>query len=159
MGAAGKDRLGGGNGNDWLDGGLDKDVISGGNGNDALYGGLGRDVLSGGAGADRFVFDTSPNTLLNSDKISDFVSGIDTLVFSRSDFGGFAAGGVLAAGAFRSGDGINAAQDADDRLFYNSANGYVWYDADGNGSASKAVLVAILTGNPGLALADVLIVA
>jgi len=158
-GAAGNDRLNGGAGNDTLDGGLDNDVLSGGNGNDALFGGFGRDVLVGGAGADRFVFDTAPNTTLNSDKVSDFVSGTDTLVFSRSDFSGFAAGGALAAGAFRSGDGINAAQDGDDRLIYNSANGSVWYDADGNGSASKAVLVAILTGHPGLALADVLIVA
>ncbi|WP_298189926.1 pre-peptidase C-terminal domain-containing protein [Novosphingobium sp.] len=154
----GDNRLVGGAGNDTLIGGLGADRIMGGNDNDALYGNLGRDVLTGGAGADRFIFDTPGNTRLNADLITDFVSGTDKLVFARGVFTGFAASGALSSAAFWSGDGVNFAHDADDRLIYNSASGALWYDADGTGTI-KAVKVATLAGGPDLAFSDILIVA
>ena len=45
------------------------------------------------------------------------------------------------------------AQDADDRIVYNSANGQLFFDADGNG-AGAAVLFATLNGSPTLAASD-----
>lgn len=154
----GSNRLVGGAGNDTLNGGLGADRIIGGNDNDTLYGNLGRDVLTGGAGADRFVFDTAADSRLNADLITDFVSGTDALLFSKKAFAGFASIGAISGAAFWSGDGVNAAHDADDRLIYNSANGALWYDADGTG-AIKAVKVTTLAGGPDLAFADILIVA
>ncbi|WP_449234853.1 calcium-binding protein [Azospirillum doebereinerae] len=50
------DNLQGGNGDDRLDGGDGGDTLTGGTGNDTLIGGFGDDSLVGGAGADLFVF-------------------------------------------------------------------------------------------------------
>jgi Ca2+-binding RTX toxin-like protein len=64
---------------------------------------------------------------------------------------------AAAAGApLRSGAGANAAQDADDRLIYNTSNGVLLYDADGSG-AGQSVRIAVLGGQPNLVFADILI--
>ena len=66
------------------------------------------------------------------------------------------AAGNLAADAFRSGAG--AAQDAEDRIVYNSATGNLYYDPDGTGAAA-ATLFAKLAGAPAITHADFVIVA
>lgn len=50
-----RDRLYGGRGDDYLDGGGDRDLLVGGPGDDQLYGGSGRDVLLGGSGNDLLI--------------------------------------------------------------------------------------------------------
>ena len=56
-------------------------TLVGGAGNDILQGGAGNDVLSGGAGADTFIFRPGDGT----DKITDFASGTDRLLFQGVD--------------------------------------------------------------------------
>jgi len=63
-------------------------------------------------------------------------------------------GGALAAGAFRTGA---AAQDADDRILYNSATGALSFDADGNG-AGAAVQFAALQAGLSLSASDSLVI-
>jgi Ca2+-binding RTX toxin-like protein len=88
--------------------------------------------------------------------VTDFVSGTDVLVLDKDVFSAFTAGQAIGEGAFRSGADVNAAQDADDRLIYNTTNGVLSYDADGNG-AGQAVQIAVLVGKPALTFEDFLI--
>ena len=89
-GTAGADRLEGGDGddsisglagNDRLEGGKGNDTIDGGDGNDLIRGGKGADVLTGGNGDDTFVIDSGAKQLSAIDRITDFTSGHDKLVF------------------------------------------------------------------------------
>ena len=64
--------------------------ITGGAGKDTLDGGDGADTLTGGGGSDTFAFAAGQ---ANGDQITDFVSGVDHLVFSG--FGTAAAGATL----------------------------------------------------------------
>nr|WP_308494626.1 type I secretion C-terminal target domain-containing protein [Duganella rivi] len=58
-------------------GNVGADVLNGAGGNDTLVGGSGNDKLTGGAGAgaDTFVF----NSLLGSDSVTDFTTGVDVV--------------------------------------------------------------------------------
>ena len=134
------------------------DTLKGGAGMDRLSGGLGNDTLNGGAEADTFIFDKAPNVTTNLDTVQDFTSGSDVLAFSKGTFTAFSALGGISADAFWSGAGVNTAHDATDRFIYNATTGALWYDADGSGSAAS-VQVAILSGNPALAFADLQIIA
>lgn len=167
----GIEALSGGSGNDILTGNAlanllignaGNDTLSGGDGADRLRGGLGNDILTGGAGSDTFVFDTAPNAKSNLDTITDFVSGTDAIAFSKAAFAGLAglATGTLPSTAFWSGAGVTSAHDADDRLIYNTTTGVLYYDADGSGTASAIVQVAVLgtTSHPSLAFSDVQVV-
>ena len=147
IGGTGDDLLRGGNGNDFLRGGNGSDNLGGGAGADRLTGGAGNDVLTGGTGADEFAFIAMGTG--NADTITDFSVADDTIVFDGSIFGALNAG-VLAAGAFRIG---NAAQDANDRIIYNSNTGELFYDADGVGGAEQK-LVAQLSAGLALTNAD-----
>jgi serralysin len=76
-GGAGSDELHGGDGSDILSGSAGDDTVGGGAADDALSGGAGSDRMIGGTGRDRFVLDPEANS---SDRITDFVPGIDTIV-------------------------------------------------------------------------------
>jgi Ca2+-binding RTX toxin-like protein len=117
-GYLGADKLGGGAGNDVLDGREGKDTLTG---------GAGDDTLTGGQGADRFVFDQSPGN--GVDTITDFASGVDTILLKGSVFPGLGSVGE------RIGLG--------DQLLYDAVTGELVYDADGAGGAG-GVVVAIL---------------
>ena len=119
-------------------------VLNGGAGNDTLRGYAGIDNLTGGAGEDTYVFTTALGPG-NVDLIHGYVVADDVIQIDNAVFTGLAAG-ALAAGAFRIGA---AAADADDRIIYNSANGELRFDADGNG-AGAAVLFADMSA--GLAM-------
>ena len=101
-------------------------------------------------GADTFVFDSAPGAG-NVDTIADFVPGTDHLSLENAIFGGLGAAGALASGAFHAG---TAAQDADDRIVYDTTTGALYYDADGQGGQA-AVEVALLAGHPALTAADI----
>jgi Ca2+-binding RTX toxin-like protein len=144
-GLAGSDVLNGAAGIDTLDGGL---------GSDKLNGGLGNDLLTGGAGADKFVFDSALNGSTNVDQLIGFSAADDTIVLDRTIFAGIATGNLAAAGFFAGA----AAHDASDRIIYNSANGNIYYDADGNGGGAQVLFAHVVPGTA-LTYADFLIVA
>jgi Ca2+-binding RTX toxin-like protein len=141
-----------------LAGGNGDDVLNGGGGDDVLRGGAGGDRLTGGAGADVFAFDVALSASTNTDRVLDFTPGSDRI---RLDNDVFTALGVgpLAATQFVAGAALQAGQDADDRIVYNTSTGALYYDADGSGAA-KAVQFAILgaTTHPALGAADILVV-
>lgn len=81
VGGRGEDSLSGGAGDDLLQGGRRGDTLDGGLGDDTLVGGDGGDLLTGGAGADLFRIESSPKTLNDLDRIADFTSGEDRIIF------------------------------------------------------------------------------
>jgi Ca2+-binding RTX toxin-like protein len=136
-------------------------TLTGSSGNDALTGGLGNDILTGGSGADSFVFDTVANASKNKDTITDFVSGVDHIKFSKVIFTGLGAVvGNLTSDQFWSGAGVTKAHDLDDRIIYNSTTGALYYDADGNGKGASVQVAIIGTSmHPSVAYNDIQIVA
>ena len=153
-----------GTGNDSIFGGAGNDTLFGNDGNDTLDGGRGNDRLgsgfvddSGGSeGNDTFVFTVAPGTA-NADVITDLDSGADVIIL---DSGAHANAGP--SGNFITGDArfwsssTGVAHDADDRVVYNTSNGQLWYDLDGNG-VGAAQLIATLEGAPGLIATDIAI--
>jgi len=123
-----------------------------------LYGKLGNDTLTGGAGADVFVLDTATGSA-NVDTILDFTSASDKIQLSKAIFTAAGSLGDLASAAFWSGAGVVAGHDANDRFAYNTSNGKLYYDADGNG-AGAAVWIATLgtTTYPALLYSDLQII-
>jgi Ca2+-binding RTX toxin-like protein len=119
-----------------------------------LRGAGGADTLIGDGGGDRFLFDTALDGTTNVDTVRDFRSGQDKLLLSDVIFSNIAPG-VLSAGSFVAGGGAQA-QDANDRILYNTATGTVSYDADGNG-AGAALAFATLFGAPSLAATDIMV--
>jgi Ca2+-binding RTX toxin-like protein len=122
-------------------------ALYGNNGANTLNGGAGGDYLQGYGGADMFQFTTALGNG-NVDQIADFVSGTDKIALDDAIFG------ALGAGAFAFGA---QAQDADDRIVYNSATGQLFFDADGNG-AGAAVLFATLQPGTALTASDFMVI-
>src|SRR5436190_2255534 len=122
--------------------------LYGNEGANVLNGGAGGDYLVGYGGADAFAFTTALGGG-NVDQIADFLSGTDTIQLDDAVFTGLTPG-ALNANAFVTG---TAAQDADDRIVYDSATGALYFDADGNG-AGAAVQFATLLGHPPIAAGD-----
>jgi Ca2+-binding RTX toxin-like protein len=131
--------------------GLDgADKLRGGAGGDVLYGGNGRDILTGGKGRDDFVFyqSLSPSS---RDKITDFNHrddsiGLENAIMSKLGDGGHS----LNRDFFHVGA---AAADANDYVIYNSRNGHLSYDANGN-EHGDMFLLAILSHGPALQAND-----
>ncbi|GAB4226900.1 MAG: hypothetical protein Kow0049_06490 [Stanieria sp.] len=141
IGRAGNDLLTGGQGNDSLRGGKGQDTLSGNKGDDFLVGGAGNDLLTGGQGKDSFYFD-HPNQGI--DTITDFDVSQDLIKVSGNNFGsGLVAGDTIDSSQFRIG---SAATDTSDRFIYNSSNGALWFDADGNGSIAPIQIATLGTG-------------
>lgn len=123
------------------------DTLRGGAGNDLLFGGAGNDTLTGGTGSDQFAIGGSGSPGI--DKITDFVSGTDTLLLINPSLSGDLLAGGLVYGT--------SAQDADDIVIYNKALGNLYVDFDGNGAGAK-VLVATLTPGTDLAASDIMLI-
>lgn len=148
----------GNDGNNVLRGFAGNDTIKAGTGADKLYGGDGGDTLTGGAGRDAFIFDTAPNS---RDLITDFShSKGDMLLLSKATFTGFSYTGTLNSDAFLAAAGATEANDASDRVIYDTATGILYYDADGVGGTA-AVEFAQLGGvqHPALVYSDLQIIA
>jgi len=140
-------------GNNNLLGQAGNDMIAGGAGNDVLYGGAGADNLLGGAGSDAFVLNTAIGAG-QVDRFSDFSVIDDTIRLENAIFTKFAATGGLNAAFFRVGA---ATADANDYIIYNSANGALFYDANGN-AAGGAVQIATLSAHLALTAADFVVI-
>lgn len=138
---------------DILTGDAARNILYGYDGDDILNGGLNKDVLRGGGGADQFVFNTALGTS-NVDRILDFEEGIDRVLLSRSIFTALSAG-ELALDAFCVSAGGIATTDAH-RIIYDGDTGNLYYDSDGNGSAT-AVMFASLTSVPHFDATDVFV--
>lgn len=137
-----------------LDGGAGTDSLIGGNFADILIGGMGDDSLEGGGGADLFVFD-SPAGVAGVDTVSDFSQTVDKLQLDSGVFTSLSE--PLQAGQFHSGAGVTTAADSDDYLIFDTSNGNLYYDADGDGVAFTAIQFATITGVPALAITDFII--
>ena len=131
------------------------DTIYGGTGNDTLNGGAGIDTLIGGAGNDTFRFDTALNGSTNVDTINDFSHIEDVIQLENKIFTKLTATGSLSDANFVAGNGV--AVDANDYILYNTTNGNLYYDADGNGTGA-AVQFATLIGEPTLTGSDFVVV-
>ncbi len=139
-GDAGGDALYAGLDNDTLYGEEDGDTLFGGRGNDVLVGGLGDDTLSGDDGDDLFCFTAIGDGV---DVISDFgFIGHDKLLIDASAFG-LNISGALSAASLVSGRSP-VATAPNDYVLFNTSNGSLWLDADGNGTGA-AVQIATLS--------------
>ena len=142
--------------------GLDN-TLQGNLGNNILDGGLGLDTLIGDEGADQFII-TSNGEGVDPDKVMDFTSGEDLLVIDLASFGidvealGIASSGLVSADSFVFGAGA-VALDANDHFIYDSAQGILYFDADGNGSgeAIKLAEVKTDTGSDSLDSSDIFV--
>lgn len=90
--------------------------------------------MTGGLGKDIFRL-----TTLTRDRITDFSVADDTIQLENGVFTQLTTTGVLSVNNFK----IGAATDADDFILYNSVNGVLTYDSNGNG-AGGATQIAIL---------------
>ena len=130
-----------------IDAGAGNDTLIGGGGRDQLNGGDGNDTLTGGGGGDRFTFSSRLDPVANRDTITDFsISDGDRIELKNTVFPALTTTGILAASAFFMG---GAATTAEQRILYNSANGLLSYDSDGDGATAA---IAFATLSPALAL-------
>lgn len=136
----------GGTGNDSLSGDANANLLSGGGGSDILF---------GGAGADIFQFDFALGST-NVDTVLDFTAG-DRLFLSKSVFTTL-SGGTLAATQFYAAADATAAQNANQKIIYDTTSGALYYDADGSLSGHTAVQFAVLSTHPGLTAGDFVLV-
>ena len=155
-GNAAGNRLDGGDLADALWGFGGDDTLLGGLGNDHLRGGAGNDSLDGGAGRDGFMFLEAPGDA-NADIVAGFVPRFDKLKLDDAVYSGIGARGALAVASFHSAAGATGGADPAHRVVYDTADGKLYYDADGDGAAA-ALLVATLQGAPALSAADILVI-
>jgi Ca2+-binding RTX toxin-like protein len=157
-GTANSETIVAGAGADKITGLAGDDTITGGADNDTISGGAGNDTLTGGSGNDYFLFDIAANATSNLDTITDFVSSADKLQFSKKVFAGLgkAAGSLTDAQFAYSTESLTTT----DRIIYNTSTGALYYDADGSGTGSSAVQVALIgaTNHPILSYSDIEIV-
>ncbi len=143
----------GGGGNDLLAGYGGNDTLDGGAGNDVLYGGVGNDTLTGGVGIDYFAFHSALDPVTNVDRIVDFSVAADTIWLYNAVMAGLGTTlGTLSAAQFRK-NPTGLAQDADDRIIYETDTGKLFYDSNGI-RAGGAVHFATLSPNLALTNAD-----
>ena len=122
----------------------------------SIVGGAGADTITLRAGAgslDTVVLDS----IATFDSITGFVVADDTVALSKAAMAALGAVGALTAAEFRA-DTSGAANDAAQRIIYDTDDGNLYYDADGNG-AGAAVQIATLVGAPSVTVADFVIVA
>ncbi|MFN9660761.1 MAG: S8 family serine peptidase [Cyanobacteriota bacterium] len=134
-GTSGPDRLNGLEGDDSIEAGAAADWLIGGSGADRLAGGDGDDLLSGGSGLDRFVFGgTAPfnASALGVDGIVGFNRMEDRLLLAGATFTALAPGPSLPSGGFALVNNDGAAASSNALIVYNTLNGGVFYNPNGN---------------------------
>jgi len=128
--------------------------ITGNSGANRIDGAGGPDTLTGGGGADTFVFRSGLGTG-NVDIITDFNRAADTIELENAIFTGLARGVLVGAAFMANAAGLAITQFQ--RIIYETDNGNLWFDADGNGSGAR-IRFADLAGGLGLTNADFFVV-
>jgi RTX calcium-binding nonapeptide repeat (4 copies) len=143
LGSAGLSATGRNGQDDFLSGNSGNNIINGLSGKDTIRGGLGNDTLTGGFGQDIFQFLAAPQTVSNHDTITDFSITDDTIQMDNAVYTLLGANGVLAANLFKN---LLTAQDADDRILYDQANGNLYYDANGLAAGGVTLFADVTNG-------------
>lgn len=146
-------------GNDTIVAGDGNDTIYGGTGADTITGGAGTDALTGNGGVDTFVVTGVTLGTNGTDTIADFTPVDDTIQFSLAAVNAATVGGLVAGAVAADNIVIGAgavAADANDYFLYDTTNGFLSFDADGNG-AGAAVHLLTLTGLPLITAANVVL--
>jgi Ca2+-binding RTX toxin-like protein len=126
---------------DVLIGNADNNYLIGGDGADTLSGNDGNDVLHGGAGDDTFVFNSALGGG-NVDRIVDFSAAEgDTIQMNNLHFAALTAGSLQASDYRANLTGV--AEDAADRIIYETDTGRLFYDADGIGGVDAIEFVRL----------------
>ncbi|MEH1924481.1 beta strand repeat-containing protein [Nostoc sp.] len=152
IGGNGSDRLIGNSLNNTLNGGTGNDVLTGGSGADTLIGGSGNDILTGGADSDRFLYSSGrafASSDFGSDILTDFTSGSDKLVFSKSTFTALSSivgNGLSQVSDFTTVDDDDLAATSNAFLVYSRNSGSLYYNQNGNtaGLGTGAELINLL---------------
>lgn len=152
-GVSGFDFIDGGDGDDSIDGGNNDDTIDGGAGDDIINGGAGQDTLTGGSGSYDDIFLFTHALAGNDDHITDFSSVEDIIALSDAVFI-FASGDGAKDGVALSDDidifdvvsfgGGSFVSGAGATFLYDSSDGELWYDADGQSGGGVSVLIATI---------------
>ncbi|MEO8243605.1 MAG: calcium-binding protein [bacterium] len=108
-----------------------------------LNGLAGADTMTGGLGADIFVFSTALDAAA-ADTITDFTALDDTIRLENAIFSGLTVG-ILTTTAFRS-NLTGLAQDATDRIIYETDSGNLYFDEDGTGVAGRKLFATLSSG-------------
>jgi Ca2+-binding RTX toxin-like protein len=143
FGEAGNDRLTGGNSVDRFNGGTGNDTLNAGAGNDTLIGGTGKDILTGGTGKDFFLFNTALSASTNVDTITDFQVNVDKIQLENAIF--TAVGTSLTASEFVA-NASGAATNGSQHILYDTTDGRLFYDVDGNGGQAKVHFATLKAG-------------
>lgn len=161
-GTFGVDTLVGLEGSDNLLGNLGGDTLFGDDGDDTLHGEGGIDTLFGGAGGDRLIGGSEADRIVGGegqdyfhltsiysgiDTIDDFLTGVDKLVFLRTDLGPSGTAQLV------SGTGQLTANSGNTTFFHHLETGQLGYDPDGNGPIAEMIIAILKDGLP-LALTD-----
>ena len=104
---------------------------------------------------DRFVFNYKLGSG-NVDTVTDFAHDTDKIGLDDAIFG--KVGPSLSSGEFYAASGAVKARDSGDRIIYNTANGRLYYDADGIKTASAPIHFATLSSKPALDAGDFVII-
>jgi len=147
LGRFGHDRLVGSDGDDTLIGSI---------GNDKLKGDVGNDILNGGGGRDRFIFHSNKEfaeASLGIDTITDFHHGkTDLILLDKTVFASLESEqgrGFSIIAEFGTVASDKAAATSDAYIVYNSNNGNLFYNANGNKAGfGGGGQFAILEGAP-----------
>ena len=136
-GGDGDDYLEGDVGNDNIDGGDDNDELEGGFGDDIVNGGEDADSLTGGLGNDTFVFNTnldSFDTIVDFSNFTILIVGPaqDDQIRLDSDIFTALTNGPLPETQYNE-NTSGTAEDATDRIIYDTDSGELYYDPDGTG--------------------------
>jgi Ca2+-binding RTX toxin-like protein len=150
-----KVRITGDAGDNLLEGSFGSDTLDGGAGNDTLTGH--NQNLLGDEEQNSFLFSVTP-VPTNADLIVDFLPGTDKIILDGTVHLDAGANGNFAAGDARFWSSTSGtAHDADDRVIYNTVTGQLWYDLDGSG-VGTAALVATLEDTPAIVATDIAII-
>ena len=125
------------------------DILLGGGGGDTLIGGAGRDTFTGGAGADSFHFGAA--IAGNQERVKDFASGVDHLVFSSADYG--LPVGTLTAANFEVATRAGLGQP---EFYYNASTHKLYWDADG--IKGGGIVVGLFTASATIVASDIEII-